>query len=330
MSTIKSMHTNLVYILSILFLVFGIMGYLDIKNNVYSGYSTDGDFTITRVEDGSPAQAAGLQVGDQLVMIDSMDVRDTKAWSNEPRTQIGQTKEYVVNRNGEDVSTSLTFAAQTSQSSMLNRLGWTMGLIFLLMGLWAFRSRGDWASFLFAMFALGFANSFMGGPHIENGFLDDLVDTVQFSFVLLAFAFLVDFLLHYPKRSSSVDSPSHNKKIYGPAIFLVLFFLALTILKVDATSGLNVFIRYAIFLFVVVYFGRAILIMVNNYRNASAEEKSGGMSLMFWGTVIGLLPILIVFAMGTLMPTMSIPGEDYAFITMALIPITFAMALNKK
>ena len=329
MSTIKSMHTNLVYFLAVLFLVLGIMGYLDIKNYTYSGYQTNGDYTITRVEAGSPAEAAGLQAGDQLIMIDSLDVRDTKAWSDVPRTQVGQTKEFVVNRDGEEQSMSVTYSAQTGKDSMLNRLGWTMGLIFLLMGLWAFRSRGDWASFLFAMFALGFAGSFMGGPYIESGLLGDLVGTLRFSFVLLSFAFLVDFLLHYPKRNPAVDKANHTKMIYGPAVLLILFFLILTIMKADSTSGLNTFIRYAMLLFVVVYFGRSIIIMVRNYMGASDEEKSSGMSLMFWGTVIGLVPILIVYVLGTLMPGTALPGEDYAFLTMTLIPISFAMALNK-
>ncbi|MFT4535787.1 MAG: hypothetical protein ACJA1A_002695 [Saprospiraceae bacterium] len=328
MSTVKSMHTYMVYALAIIFLFMGVMGYLDIKNYSYDGYSSN-DFTVTKVEEGSPAAVAGMMVGDQITSIDSLDVRDTKAWSDKARRAVGETRTYIINRNGEEVTFPMTFVAQTGKDSILRRLGWTMGLMFLLLALFVFRSKKTWSSFLFAMFCLGFAGSFMGGPHIANNMLDDIADTVRFSFLLLSFAFLVDFLLHFPKKSSFVSSANASKKLYGPAIFLVLFFTVITILKIDASSGLNTFIQFAMLAFVVIYFGWALLIMVRNYRKASSEEKTNGMSLMFWGTIIGLVPILISFIVGNLMPTVSMPGEDYMFLTMALIPICFALAINK-
>jgi hypothetical protein len=328
MSTVKSMHTNLVYALAVLILILGVFGYLDIKNQSYDGYNSN-DFTVTKVDEGSPAAESGMQVGDQIISIDSLDVRDTKAWSDKARRTIGETRSFIVNRNGEEVSFPMTFTALTSKDSILNRLGWTIGLIFLFMAVWAFRSKRSWASFLFAMFGLGFAGSFMGGPHIANNMLDEIVNTLRFSFVLLSFAFLVDFLLHFPKKSSFVSSTNASKKLYGPAIFLVLFFITITLLRTDASSGLNTFIRFAMLAFVVIYFGWALLIMFRNYQKASSEEKANGMSLMFWGTVLGLVPILISFIIGNLMPTVSLPGEDYMFLTMALIPICFALAINK-
>lgn len=329
MSTVKSMHTNLVYVLAIIFLLLGILGYLDIKNYTHDGYSSN-DFTITKVEAGGPADLAGMQVGDQLKTIDGLDVRDTKAWANKARRKVGETRTHVAMRNGEEVTYDLTFSSLTKKDSILSRLGWTIGLIFLLMGLWGFKSNKSWAAFLFAMFCLGFAGSFMGGPHIENNMVDNLVDTMRFSFVLLSFAFLVDFLLHYPKKSSFLSSANASKIIYGPAILLILFFFAITVLQSDASSGLNTFIRLAMLAYVVIFFGWALVIMFRNYRNATSEEKSNGMSLMFWGAIIGLIPILISFVTNNLMPTVELPGQDYMFITMALIPICFAMALNKK
>jgi hypothetical protein len=328
MSTVKPMHTYLVYALAIIFLIIGLLGYLDIKNNSYDGYSSN-DFTVTKIDGGGPAAVAGMQVGDQVLSIDNIDIRDTKAWSDKARRTVGETRSYKVKRNGEEVTFSITYAAQSRKDSILNRLGWTIGLIFLLMALWVFWSKKSWPAFLFAMFCLGFAGSFMGGPHIANSMLDDIVDTLRFSFLLLSFAFLVDFLLHFPKKSSFVSSVNANKKLYGPAILLVLFFIVITILQTDASSGLNTFIRFVMLAFVVIYFGWALLIMFRNYKKASSEEKANGMSLMFWGAILGLVPILISFVVGNLMPTVSLPGGDYMFLTMALIPICFALAIKK-
>jgi hypothetical protein len=328
MSTIKPLHTNMVYVLAILFLIAGVFGYLDIKNYTDDGYSSN-DYTVTKVDASGPAADAGMQVGDQVLTINGLDVRDTDAWSDVSRREVGETRTFVVDRNGEEVTYPITMVAQSKNDSMLNRLGWTMGLIFLLMALWSFRSKKSWAAYLFAMFGLGFAGSFMGGPHIANNFLNDIVGTIRFSFVLLSFAFLVDFLLNFPKKSSFLDTANASKKIYGPAILLIAFFLIITLLRTDSSSGLNTFIQFAMLAFVVVYFGWALLIMIRNYRSASDEEKSNGVSLMFWGTIIGLIPILVAFVFNNLMPTATLPGGDYMFLTMALIPICFALALNK-
>ena len=54
------------FIVGILFVIWGIFGILDTKNFVYSGYTTDGDNTIIKVEDNSPAAIAGMQAGDVI------------------------------------------------------------------------------------------------------------------------------------------------------------------------------------------------------------------------------------------------------------------------
>ena len=131
------------------------------KNFTDAGYNTN-DFKVTKVDAEGPAAQAGMQVGDQLLTINGLDVRDSKAWEEVPRRKVGEVREYVVDRNGEEVTYSVTIGAQSKKDSMLNRIGWTIGLIFLLMGLWAFRSKNNWASFLFFMFALGFAGTVYG------------------------------------------------------------------------------------------------------------------------------------------------------------------------
>jgi uncharacterized membrane protein len=325
MSSVKPMHRNLLYVLAILFLISGIFGYLEIKNNTYDGYSSQ-DFTVTKVEANSPAATAGMQVGDQIKTVNGLNVRDSETWANMSRAKVGETRTYVADRAGEEVSFDLTYAAAKSRDSILSRIGWTIGLIFLLMGLWAFRSKEKWASFLFAMFTLGFAGSFMGGPYLGNGMMGDLVGTLRFCFVLLSFAFLVDFLLNYPKKSSFIESTKANKIIYWPAIFLCVFFLAITLLQLDSTSGLNTFIQFAMLIFVVGFFGWALVILFNNFR--SNNENDSRVNLMFWGSVIGLVPILIGFISNNLLPGTELPGEDYYFLTMAAIPICFAKAIQ--
>lgn len=96
----------------------------------------------------------------------------------------------------------------------------------------------------------------------------------------------------------------------------------------DSTSGLNTFVDYLVMFFILFYFGWAILAIVKKYKQADEETRNNNkLGLMFWAVIIGLVPILIDVVVNTLMPTVSLPGSDYYFITMALIPIGFGLAI---
>ena len=327
MNANKSAYTNLVYALAVIFLILGFMGYLDIKNYTYDGYSSN-DFKVTKVDDNSPASEAGMQVGDQILTIDGKDVRDSDTWNNRPRTKQGDTFAYVASRDGAEVSYDLTIAAQPSSDDMLNRVGWLIGLIFLIMGVWTYMKKKNTAALYFAFFGLGFGQSFMGRPYLESEALRDIMGSVSLSLVLLAFAFLVGAILYHSPKSSFTNKSNASKILFIPAVLLAVFFIVLNIIDPDSTSGLNTFVDYLVMLFILFYFGWAILAVINKYRNADDNAKaSNKLGLMLWAGVIGLIPILIDVVVNTLMPTVSLPGSDFYFITMALIPIGFGLAI---
>lgn len=101
MSDQKSKNGGILKIAAVLFIIWGVLGLMDAKNYSYSGYSSDNN-KITQVRDGSPAEAAGMQVGDVMKSFDGISVTDSKAFSKRNRTEIGQTVEIVVDRNGEE------------------------------------------------------------------------------------------------------------------------------------------------------------------------------------------------------------------------------------
>ena len=64
MNAQSSKYSTLLLIVGVLFIVWNILGIMDSKNYTYDGFNTDDNFTINKVEAGSPAESAGLQVGD--------------------------------------------------------------------------------------------------------------------------------------------------------------------------------------------------------------------------------------------------------------------------
>jgi len=329
MKTIKPMHASIVYGIAALLLILGIFRYMDMGNYTYLGYQSN-DFEITRVEEGSPADTAGLQLGDQLLSIDGLDVRDSKSWDSKPRPKVGETRTFVVNRGGEELEMQMTYAPRTGKGRTINIIGWIMGLVYLIMGVWAFRSRKSWSSLLFAFFALAFASTFLGRPYIADPALRDIVNSVFSSFLLLGFAFLFSFLLHFPFKSSFMDLKNANLIVFGPAVVMSLVIIVLNILDPQSTSGLNQTIELLFLLFIIFYFGGSVILLVRRFLSADADERSNsGLSLLFWGAIIGILPMLIIFIIGNLSPTTVLPGEDYLFLTMAVIPVFFALAIKK-
>ncbi|NNE25621.1 MAG: PDZ domain-containing protein [Saprospiraceae bacterium] len=327
MNANKSAYTNLVYALAAIFLVLGFMGYLDIKNYTYDGYNSN-DFTVTKVDENSPASEAGMQVGDQILTIDGKDVRDADTWNNRPRTKVGDTRALGVSRDGVEMTYDITYASMPKNDDLLNRVGWLIGLIFLIMGVWAIMKKKSQAALYFALFGIGFGQSFMGRPYLESEAMRDIMGSVSLSLVLLAFAFLVGAILYHSPKSSFTNKSNATKILFVPAILLAVFFIILTIMDPDSTSGLNTFVDYLVMFFILFYFGWAILAIVKKYKQADEETRNNNkLGLMFWAVIIGLVPILIDVVVNTLMPTVSLPGSDYYFITMALIPIGFGLAI---
>ena len=50
-------------VIGALFVIWGILGLVDMRNVTYEGYLTDGNNTVIRIDEGSPAEAAGPWVG---------------------------------------------------------------------------------------------------------------------------------------------------------------------------------------------------------------------------------------------------------------------------
>ena len=76
--------------------------------------------------------------------------------------------------------------------------------------------------------------------------------------------------------------------------------------------------------------GKLFVNLVKKYRSAddSAKEKYR-LGLMLWAIIIGIVPVLLDVIVGTLMPTVDLPGSDYYFIIMALIPIGIGLAITQ-
>ena len=322
-------YKTVLTIAGIIFIIWGILGVLDSKNYTYAGYFSDDNWTVNKVEEGSPAESAGFQIGDKVKSTGGILVTDSKALNKRDRAKIGETREIIVERDGEDVTLSLTYAAMTSKNRTNNMLGFFIGLLFIIFGLYANYKFKSALSNAFVVFSICFGFLFMSGPYISSNFLNTIVGIVSTAVVLFSFTSLAIYMLRYPPKSSFLNS-KNSKFIYIPMIILLTIVSILDIFQPEGSGTLNMVMRLLFGAFIIGYFLIAVITLVKKYLKATPTDRSlKGLNMMLLGTLIGIIPILIYFTTTTLSPGIELPGDDYVFITFVAIPIFFTIALQK-
>jgi hypothetical protein len=323
-------YNSILFIAGLLFIIWGILGLMDAKNYTYAGYNTGDDYNVIKVEEESPAESAGLQLGDIIKSTGGIAVTDSKALNKRERAKIGETRDIVVERNGEELTLPLTYTTMKGLDSTNNTVGFIIGLLFIILGLYGHHKHKTTLSFSFAVFALCFGYLFMNGPYISSVVLSSIVGIISTGLVLFSFTALAMYMLKYPPKSAFLNG-SNKRLLYIPMLLLLVLISAITILQPDGSGTFNMILRLLFGAFIIFYFALALITLIKKYMHASAEERSSkGLNMMFIGTVVGLLPILIYFTMGTLKPGIDLPGNDYVFYTFAAIPIFFLLALNQQ
>ncbi len=302
--------------------VWAILGMMDVRSQSYSGYSSDFDNNVTQVEAGSPAEMAGMQVGDRVRVVNGVAVEDSRGMSVMPRARIGEMRTISVDRGGERSDLSLTYAAQPSSQTIGNYLFILVGLAFVAMGLWAFFTAPGRPTKLLAESGVFFGIALTGGPYLGASLLANLVGAIVFFSIAMAFATLLHFMLVFP------DRPEPNKRwVYGPAVFMGLVILGLTLFQPDATSGLNRIVQLLFAVWIFGYLGLALFHMVRTWARSSVEERSRhGLTLLLVGTGLGLGLLLLSAFFGILFPRVTIPGNQWIGLSLVLVPIACALA----
>ena len=79
-------------IIAALITIYGILGWLDVKNYAQGGWNTTPTNVVTEVLAGSPAEQGGLQAGDKILSLGGIATTDSKALLERPRPKIGRSR----------------------------------------------------------------------------------------------------------------------------------------------------------------------------------------------------------------------------------------------
>jgi hypothetical protein len=206
-----------------------------------------------------------------------------------------------------------------------------IGLCFVACGLTACLKAPARSATLLALAGICMGLVFFAGPHISSFFVRMLAGSIQILVVFLGFAFLLHYMLETPKPKRFLQWKHARKIIYAPAVLMVLFVVFQIVLEPRATSGLNQMNNILFGLFFVAYFGCAAAAMIHTYAKATPQERAAyGLNIALAGSLIGLLPVTIAALIGTVAPKLVLPGGDFYFLTLILIPISLTAGMLRQ
>ena len=288
----------------------------------YSGFTASGGTLITQVRADSPAEAAGFEVGDKILVAAGIQTEDLKAVFRQPRAEIGETRHYVVEREGADepIDLSVAFTQLPPDLEGLTFGAALIGLAFLVAGVGAYLRFPNPTSRLLAFLGVSGLFAFVGLPYIPQATLRLAAATLPLMATLLMSALLLHFLLLFPRRRPFLDRAIAKPLIYWP-IPIVGLLVGVTLLFKPELLQLTVALISAVPVLQILF---SIGILIHSYVKASSAVRSStGLHALLIGFLGGLLPVVVA----GFVP--SLPGATSYFLTTILIPISLAYAVFK-
>lgn len=310
--------------------LWGVLGWFDLGQRAAAGFTTDSRNQVTEVAADGSAAAAGLQAGDRIISIDGFAATDARTLGRLPRARAGDTRVFTIEREAGEVAIPITYTALSGNQLTLERSAVVLGFCFLLFPLLALiRSATDATRILLVM-GIGLSLSVLDGPYIGDASARAMAAAITTLFVLFGTAAVVQFLLVFPRRRPLLEQSWGKTLIYLPAFLLWLLLAWRLIFAPDATVLLNRFSGLAMAMVEGGYFLLALFLLLHNYsRTDRPERKRLGLNWMLWGTVLGVIPAMIGLLAGAFSPSSQLPGQDYYFMSLLLVPLSWAYAASR-
>jgi len=313
--------------------VWALFGVADLPNLPDGGFRYDADGVVSRVENGGPAQRAGLLAGDRILSIDGVPLSERTRIRRQPRAAIGETRPIVVERT-DDASGATTREqlAVTYRSNLAAHPigligGALLGLVFLLCGVVAYMRAPSLQTLLFAVFGICLAAVLLPGPYVPTPGLRSFVTAVAILAAFAVFACLLHLALIFPEPRSILRRRGVVTALYLPALLIG----AAGAIQIARGGQPGPVLNLLGTLVLPVYMLLTIVALIHRYATATRETRAAyGLGLLAWGIVIGFGPLTVSAIVGLLAPNVSLPGSDYYFLSLVLIPLSFTVALLRR
>ena len=303
----------------------------DLVDDGVAWTDTTAGIVAWKVIPNSPAAAAGIRPGDQLLAIDDIRVPNEKHVTQRLfRAGLWTQVRYKLVRNGEDFEARLITAPAPKPLAVENyeRI---VGLLYLFIGLFIFIRR--WNAPRAVHFYVFCLVSFILYSFHYSGKLDAFDLEVYWSGVvaqMLAPTLLLHFALVFPGRTGT----DHKSILKIAAVYAVpAALLAIHVLTATNALGFVPSIRSRVVLeqieyaFLALYFLAAALVFYFSYRRTRSGVLRQQLKWLTGGTLAGSLPFALFYVLPYLYDPQSRSWMQYSVISLVLIPLCFGYAI---
>lgn len=329
-STRKSSDFLLLLLMSALVAAWGIAGALDVPNRTEAGFVLDRDHVISELTPGGPAERVNMQVGDRVIGVAGQRIEDTANILRLPRVDPGERRAYVVERGDQTIRYRPAFQAISPRAQHIEYLSTIVGLGFLLIPLAACLTRPNAATRILFLMGLGLSLSFFSGPYIQAYDIRSIAAVVAELFFLLGLGAMVHFLLLFPSPRPSLGAGWGRKLVYWP-ILLIWALIAWRILFTPQADSMPAYVgQFISGVGITVFLVFGLFLLLRNYsRTDRATRKRLGLNLMMWGTAAAIIPAAVARLASMVSAHTPLPGQDYYFVALVLVPATWALSASK-
>src|SRR5262249_23147477 len=294
--------------------IWGAIGALDITRIPYSGYTLSPDASrVTLMRAGSPAEQAGIKVGDTVTQMNGIPISDLASLTERGRPAINTDGSLTVKRGATEQTLTFKYA-QPPLVDVVTGLGFLtlIGLAFLILGLMVYLKNPTRLSASFCSLSLLFAVSLFHAPYLASSLPRRIIEAVLSMIFAILLAVLLNYSLNFPStKTIMIRLPWLRQAIYLISVAWGIM-LATIIITMPSMWGRRMLALSIINgLIIGGYLLLSVISVIHSYLKASAEDrKATGLNLMLLGLVIGFVPILLAVLLHTFIPHMAdLPGE---------------------
>ena len=315
----------------VMVLAWAILALLDIPDIPWSGYTADGSNAVVRVEPASPADSAGLKSGDIIRRISGIALQDSRSMAKLGRANIGETRTLGIERDHETLIMDITFAARPGHAQWVSLARALVGMCFFICFV-PFLVRPDRASAFLAIMGAGLGLALAGTPYLAVPWLRSVGSTLHSGMVLAGIVALLQFVLVFPATAPFLREKKHRWRwLFLPAGLLWLLIAFRQLASPSATNFLNLTTNTLTGLVVGVYLLFSLITLSRQYiRVPGAGRAARGLSLLFWGALAGLTPLIAGSVIQAIPASNANPAADFLFLSLALIPLSWTAAVRRK
>jgi len=272
---------------AILVLTLGLFNVITRFHSSYDGFAYNEKYTITDVQQNSPAEKAGMLKGDQIKTYKGKKTGDTKSFTPLEVSEVGENVEFTVDRNGEEKTLMLHLESQPAKELLFTIGIFILSLVFVLSGIFAQYKAESTLSFIYALFTLVVGVLFSTQMQIQN----NVIVTIYLICYFLLPSLLMHFLMIFPHKSSFLDRKFKWMLLYVPSVTISIIYLLFYFLNLDVTNNP---LQYTL---EVVYFGyllaALVIILIKYFKARTDFRKKSGLNLIVLATIIGVVILML-------------------------------------